>query len=540
MKIFIGYDAREDIAYQVCKYSIESRNPDAEVVKLKQKELKAAGLYWREKDLLSSTEFTFSRFLVPVMAEYQGWAIFCDCDFLWQIDPAEIMKYADDKYAVMVVKHDYTPPEGVKMDGQKQLPYPRKNWSSMILWNCAHPANRQITPEIVNTESGQYLHRFSWLKDEEIGELGKEWNWLVNHYHEPQDGSPVAIHYTEGGPWFNNYHHCEYGYHWAIEQEKYLTSLEPKIQNTSLFNCLPTDIETVFNNILKYRVDPLGEYYDITRESIDKEIDMINTNKINAIDSEFRYERKGAKYDPTLQSFVQGCGGQISTWDRVSNSATPVVIRGITKRKEMQACRNAGRDFYYIDTGYFGNGRHKTYHRITLNDVQYFGPIKDRPTDRLDRTNVQFHKFTSGRNILLAPPSQKLLNLYDINLEEWMDQTISEIKKYTDRPIVVRTKQGRSVRTSTDTMEMALSRDVHCLVTYTSIAAGEALLFGKPAITLGPNAAAPLCSHSISEIENLAVPTVDEVRRWAAHLAYCQFNETEMKDGTAWRILTNA
>ena len=127
-------------------------------------------------------------------------------------------------------------------------------------------------------------------------------------------------------------------------------------------------------------------------------------------------------------------------------------------------------------------------------------------------------------------------NYYDVlGIQEQATQ--DEIKKHADRPIVVRLKQGRSTRVNDDTMEMALNNDIHCLITFSSIAATEALLFGKPAITLGPNAAAPLCSQSISAIENLKIPTLDEVQTWARHLAYCQFTEVEMRDGTAWRIL---
>jgi len=144
---------------------------------------------------------------------------------------------------------------------------------------------------------------------------------------------------------------------------------------------------------------------------------------------------------------------------------------------------------------------------------------------------------TRGTSILLAPPSQKLLNNYDIILEDWLETVQAEIRAHTDRPVIIRTKQSRSTRVNNDTIEMALDRDVHCLVTFSSIAAGEALLHGKPAITLGPNAAAPLCSQSISEIENLRVPSLDEVEAWARHMAYCQFTEAEMRDGTAWRIL---
>ena len=299
------------------------------------------------------------------------------------------------------------------------------------------------------------------------------------------------------------------------------------------FNDLPADVKQLFDDILKYRVDSSGEYYGIKQDNLIHQIDMIKTNTIHAVDSDGKVD-----YNPILKSFVMGCGGQITYWDKTAENMTPVVVRGVTKRKVMEACRARGRDFYYIDTGYFGNtAKGKLYHRITRNDVQYFGPVVDRPSDRLALTGIGFRKFRPGTNILLAPPSQKLLMMYDIDLETWLNTTIEEIKNHTDRPIVIRKKQSRAVRMTEDTMEMALAQDVHCLVTFSSIAAGEALLLGKPAITLGPNAAAPLCSQSLSEIECLNVPTVDEVRAWAANLAYNQFTEAEMRDGTAWRIL---
>jgi hypothetical protein len=301
---------------------------------------------------------------------------------------------------------------------------------------------------------------------------------------------------------------------------------------------LPPEVEDLFYDILKYRVDPTGACYDCSIDNIVEKLKSIAAENVVAIDSDYRYERKGFMYDPLLQSFIQGAGGRISYWEKEETNMTPIVLRGITKRKQMDACRAMGRDFFYMDTGYFGNGKKKVYHRITKNDVQYFGPVVDRPSDRLDVTGVKPRKVrVDGRKILLAPPSQKLLNLYDINLETWMTQTIDEIKRHTDREVVVRLKQGRSTRVNDDTMEMALSNDIYCLITYSSIAAGEALLFGKPAITLGPNAAASLCSHSISDIEGLKVPDIEEVEAWARHIAYCQFTEAEMRNGTAWRIL---
>ena len=145
--------------------------------------------------------------------------MFCDCDVVFLEDPAKLFQQVDDKYAIMCAKHDYTPKEGTKMDGQTQTVYPRKNWSSVMLFNCGHPSNKALTTELVNDPetTGKYLHRYSWLKDEEIGEISHEWNWLVGWYKEPTDGKPKLLHYTEGGPWFENYRHCEYGDVWKNE-----------------------------------------------------------------------------------------------------------------------------------------------------------------------------------------------------------------------------------------------------------------------------------------------------------------------------------
>jgi hypothetical protein len=129
------------------------------------------------------------------------------------------------------------------------------------------------------------------------------------------------------------------------------------------------------------------------------------------------------------------------------------------------------------------------------------------------------------------------MSAFGLDLDIWMQETIATIKTYTDRKIVIRNKVSRRERTATDTMEMALSRNVHCLVTFNSIAATEAILLGKPAFALGPNAAHAVSLSDLSQIETPKIPTVDELEAWAAHLAYCQFSEAEMKDGTAWSIL---
>ena len=224
--VYIGFDSREDIAYQVSKFSILDKSQNINVSPLKLTDLKNRGLYTREEDKLGSTEFTFSRFLVPALNDYKGWALFCDCDIVFLEDVNQLFDLCDDQFAVMCVQHDYTPKEGVKMDGKQQTLYPRKNWSSLVLWNCGHPSNKAVNLELINNPNttGKYLHRFSWLNDDEIGSIPHAWNWLAGWYHEPDDGSPKAIHYTEGGPWFENYRHCEYHQIWKDQLFKMLSS----------------------------------------------------------------------------------------------------------------------------------------------------------------------------------------------------------------------------------------------------------------------------------------------------------------------------
>ncbi len=215
LKVYIGWDSREDIAFQVAKATLlEKASIDVEVHPIKLQELVDQGVYTREVDPLASTEFTYSRFFTPWLADYKGWALFCDCDFLFFGDVAELLRYKDDTKAVACVHHDYTPTEGVKMDGKVQTNYPRKNWSSFMLFNCEHPSTRQLTPELVNSQTGAYLHRLQWAKDSEIGEIPEEWNWLEGWSTKPTQGFPKGVHYTNGGPWFHNWQDVEYADVW--------------------------------------------------------------------------------------------------------------------------------------------------------------------------------------------------------------------------------------------------------------------------------------------------------------------------------------
>lgn len=226
--IYIGWDPREDFAYQVCKFSIERRSMSASsskpnIIPLKQSVLREQSIYNRPHDSFSSTEFTFTRFLVPYLNDYKGWALFCDCDILFMIDVNELFSLANDDYAVMVVQHQYTPTNLIKMDGKQQFVYPRKNWSSVMLFNCAHPANRQLNLSAVNTQDGQFLHRFQWLDDSLIGNLPPDYNWLSDWYKEGIDGTPKIIHYTTGGPWFPDHFNCPYHREWKLEAIQFLS-----------------------------------------------------------------------------------------------------------------------------------------------------------------------------------------------------------------------------------------------------------------------------------------------------------------------------
>ena len=210
INIFIGYDNKERVAYNVLSHSIiqNSTKPVA-ITPIALNNLKDD--FVRERNSLSSTEFSFSRFMIPHLMNYQGWALFMDCDMLMFEDIAELWRMRDDSKAIQVCKHDYVPKEKTKSLGQTQTAYPKKNWSSFMLMNCKKCST--LTPDYVNRASGLELHQFKWLESEElIGELPLEWNWLVGEYEHKEDVKNV--HYTEGGPWFTDYRECDYSKDW--------------------------------------------------------------------------------------------------------------------------------------------------------------------------------------------------------------------------------------------------------------------------------------------------------------------------------------
>lgn len=225
LKIYVGYDSREDIAWQVCQHSIKRHaSKELEVYPLKQPSLRELGLYTRPLDQSATTEFSLTRFLVPYLAAHEGWTIFCDCDFLYTDDIYKVLESVDPSKAVYVVQHDYVPANSIKMDGKAQTTYPRKNWSSFILFNNAHPAVKALTPDVVNTATPGYLHRLQWVEDKDIGELALTWNFLEGEYPKPEK-TPIVIHYTNGGPWFENWQNVDYADLWVAEKALYEASV---------------------------------------------------------------------------------------------------------------------------------------------------------------------------------------------------------------------------------------------------------------------------------------------------------------------------
>ena len=216
-RIFIGYDDNETVAFHVLSHSI-LRNSSIPVTITPIVKRHMAGFYGRERSNIESTDFSFTRFLTPYLCGYQGWAAFMDCDMLMVGDVAEFWSLRDDRYAVMCVKHDYRPVEDTKFLGQVQTKYEKKNWSSVMLFNNAKCTT--LTPQVVESESGLYLHQFKWLSsDSEIGELPNAWNYLVGE-PVPRPSEPKLVHYTLGGPYFEKYATCDYAEEWRAEHAR--------------------------------------------------------------------------------------------------------------------------------------------------------------------------------------------------------------------------------------------------------------------------------------------------------------------------------
>lgn len=220
VRMFVGFDQREAVAFHTFSQSVLERTTTP--VSLAPLVLAALEGY-RETHTDGSNAFIYSRFLTPFLAGFNGWAIFADGDMICRADIKELWDLQDDRYAVMVVKHDYQTRASQKYLGNKNENYPRKNWSSVILWNCGHEKNQQLTPEFVMGKDGKFLHRFSWLEDAEIGELSREWNWLATEY--PDNYEAKLVHYTLGTPCFKDYEASDMADEWWSVHRRSLDGL---------------------------------------------------------------------------------------------------------------------------------------------------------------------------------------------------------------------------------------------------------------------------------------------------------------------------
>lgn len=209
--IYVGYDPRESAVYHVfCQSVIENSTVPVSFIPLNQRTLRVDG----QRD--GTNQFIYSRYLVPYLQDYEGWALFCDGDMVCRGDIRELWSMRDETKAVQVVKHNYKTKNPRKYIGSRieadNVDYPCKNWSSVLLFNCSHPSNRLLTPEFVADSTGAILHRFQWLRDEDIGGLPHEWNHLVGEYDYDPDAK--LVHYTLGAPGFQHYMRCDYHEHW--------------------------------------------------------------------------------------------------------------------------------------------------------------------------------------------------------------------------------------------------------------------------------------------------------------------------------------
>lgn len=218
IRIFIGFDTKEAVAYHVLSQSILERSTlPVEFSPIVLSNL--GGIFTRERNALQSTEFSFSRFLTPYLSSFRGWSIFMDCDMLARADIAELWSLRDERYAAMCVKHDYTPKVETKFLGQTQTKYEKKNWSSLVMFN--NGKCRALSPEYVNTATGLQLHQFKWLENDElIGSIPVTWNYLVNEYEKRDDAK--LVHFTDGGPYFEEYKNDDYADEWFAARDRVL------------------------------------------------------------------------------------------------------------------------------------------------------------------------------------------------------------------------------------------------------------------------------------------------------------------------------
>jgi len=263
--------------------------------------------------------------------------------------------------------------------------------------------------------------------------------------------------------------------------------------------------------------------------------------------------------DRVVRRLMKGSDAEpIKDWKSLKHypSSSPVIFRGMGQRNTVKACTKQGRDYLYIDTGYLGNlGKQKNWHRVVKNGMQHSMPRYDLPEDRFDKIieslerqknpveGVEYLRFKNwkpeGSAILLVTPSEKPCKFYGVDRDQWVSETITKLKKHTDREIIVRDKAERRIDRvgPNNIFQQFVEDDIYCVVTYNSIAAIEALCYGIPAFTMAPTAADDLCLKDLSMIESPLMAEPEKVIKWQNWLGYCQYYITELEDGTALEIL---
>jgi hypothetical protein len=231
LKIFVGFDGKvEPVAYHTfCQSVIEKSSIPVSFTPLALNTLSE----YKETHTDGSNAFIYSRFLVPYLCDFKGMALFVDGDMICRTDIAEILWEHDQDEAVKVVKHYYQTKHPVKYLGAKNEDYPKKNWSSVMLWNCGHHLNKQLTPQFVMDKPGKYLHRFEWLKHEDqVGKLDDTWNWLETEYEYNPDAK--LVHHTLGTPCFKDYQSTDYSQEWWETYQRMIYPLKGKNRESKL------------------------------------------------------------------------------------------------------------------------------------------------------------------------------------------------------------------------------------------------------------------------------------------------------------------
>lgn len=240
-------------------------------------------------------------------------------------------------------------------------------------------------------------------------------------------------------------------------------------------------------------------------------------------------------------NFAIGSGGISTVKEEIlKQTCKTIAWSGVGHSDVYRHCQKNNLDYYYIDTGYFGNGKHKTYKRITFNALNDCRKLIERPRDRLDRLSLKKQNITRGNQILVVPPDQKVLNCWnpEINLENWISNTVNEIKKFSDRPVVIRERiRSRTDRLQHNTFVDNLTKDINVVVVWSSNCAVEAVLHNIPVVSLGPTATTQVSQYKVEKIDNIPALDNDLVETWMRHLSYSQFTEEEMLSGLAWEYL---